>query len=144
MKLNSKGFTLLELMVVVVIIGIIATMVTPEVISIANETALKSDIQTAQAIEQMLDIYTAQGYPLDLPNGEIGSDVYSALNEAGYLDSKDLTNNLIDLRLSGNALIYSSDYGVRLQVGENYTSLISKLDTTQQRWITNLNDATLE
>lgn len=56
-KRRSRGFTLLELMVVVVIIGVLAALIAPTVISkigVAKGTAAKADIQ---AIMNQLKMY---------------------------------------------------------------------------------------
>lgn len=62
---NSKGFTLIEIMVVVVILGILAAIVTPKVLDRivdARIQAAKSDIR---AIESALSLYKldSSSYP---------------------------------------------------------------------------------
>jgi len=66
---NQKGFTLVELMVVVVIIGILIAIAVPIYRNIqtnAEENACKANIRT---IEGVLEVYKADGhetYPDDL------------------------------------------------------------------------------
>ncbi len=132
--LKWAGFTLLELMVVVVIIGIITSFVTPALLNVANSVALKSDVQTAQTIQNIVDMYTLNGGVV----GSLDSGDYNNFVLAGYLDEKDLgTDNIINLRLDGNSLSYNSNSGVQLTVAENYTDLISGLDSTQKQWVKN-------
>jgi general secretion pathway protein G len=62
---NSKGFTLIEIMVVILIIGVLAALIVPKVMSRPDEarmTAAKQDIAT---ITQALNLYKLdnQRYP---------------------------------------------------------------------------------
>jgi general secretion pathway protein G len=57
MKYKNNGFTLIELMLVVIIIGILAGMVAPKLVGktkIAQNKVAKADIQT---ISKMIDLY---------------------------------------------------------------------------------------
>jgi len=59
---NQSGFTLLEIMVVVVILGILATMVAPQILGRADDariTKAKSDIVS---LEAALDLYQLDNY----------------------------------------------------------------------------------
>jgi general secretion pathway protein G len=59
---KSQGFTLIEIIVVVVIIGILATFVAPKFLGRTDEarvTKAKSDIQ---ALESALDLYKLDNY----------------------------------------------------------------------------------
>jgi len=59
---SQSGFTLLEIMVVVVILGILATMVAPQILGRADDariTKAKSDIVS---LEAALDLYQLDNY----------------------------------------------------------------------------------
>ncbi len=128
---NNQGFTLLELMVVVVIIGIVGTMVSPQLINVANETSLKSDIQAAQSLQNMIDMHLANGNTFK--NDDIAT-ICADLKEAGYLSDKDLEEGTLKLRLGDNKLTYSPETGVQLQVDSNYTKLAENLDSILRGW----------
>ncbi|OON98481.1 MAG: hypothetical protein ATN35_04940 [Epulopiscium sp. Nele67-Bin004] len=132
--LKWAGFTLLELMVVVVIIGIVTSFVTPALLNVVNSVALKSDVQTAQTIQNIVDMYTLNGGVVT----SLDNTTYQNFIKAGYLDEKDLDEkDVISLRLEGNSLSYSSDKGVQLTVGQNYEDLVEGLDSVQKQWVTN-------
>jgi len=61
-RYSQSGFTLLEIMVVVVILGILATMVAPQILGRADDariTKAKSDIVS---LEAALDLYQLDNY----------------------------------------------------------------------------------
>jgi general secretion pathway protein G len=54
---NQKGFTLIEIMVVVVILGILASIVVPKIISRPEQAKVVKAKQDVQAIESALELY---------------------------------------------------------------------------------------
>ena len=57
MKLSNKGFTLIELMVVVVILGILATFLIPKIMSRPDEARVIKAKNDIKAIESALKLY---------------------------------------------------------------------------------------
>ena len=73
---NEKGFTLVELMVVIVIIGLLATVVIINVLPATDKAAVtkaKADVAT---LEQGVEMYRLN--KLHYPNGEEGLKAVSA------------------------------------------------------------------
>lgn len=69
-KVPQQGFTLIEIMVVVVIIGVLAALIVPSVLGRADEarvTAAKTDLR---AIANALDLYKLDNY--DYPSTDQG------------------------------------------------------------------------
>jgi len=84
---TSKGFTLIELMIVVAIIGIIAAIAVPTLISTRN-AAMQS---FAEGVLSTIRSAEAAWYA---QNGEYGD--LDALSGGGFLDSRFTGNNITD------------------------------------------------
>jgi general secretion pathway protein G len=57
MKSKSAGFTLIEIMVVIVILGILASLIVPRIMSRPEEAKIVKAKQDVRAIESALELY---------------------------------------------------------------------------------------
>ena len=62
-KKMSKGFTLLEMLVVVLIIGILAGIALPQYNRAVEKTRLAEALLTASSLQRAIDVYTLTDYP---------------------------------------------------------------------------------
>jgi len=69
---NIKGFTLIEVMVVVVILGILAAVVVPNIMDKPGEARVSKAKQDVRALEEALNRYKLDNY--DYPSTEQGLD----------------------------------------------------------------------
>lgn len=91
-SITARGFTLIEIMVVVVILGILAALIAPNVISRIDEAQVTKVRQDIRAIESALKLYRLDNFRY--PDTEEGldalvtapSDPNVRFPEGGYVD----------------------------------------------------------
>lgn len=96
-KMNKKGFTLVELIIVIVVIGILAGMATPKFIGVARDAkvaGLQNDIDTLRSVAAVLETKRGlDGSNIQTPYGAEDAD---ADNTNGFttLTANDLSEGL--------------------------------------------------
>ena len=96
-KLNIKGFTLIEMLVVVLIIGILAGVALPQYKKAVEKTHLAEALLTISSLQKSVDIYIlSKGWPT-------GNSVVRFLN--------DNPNDLLDVDFTQNLECSSGEYG---------------------------------
>ena len=111
---KAKGFTLLEVMVVIVILGILASMVVPNLLGSQERANVQKAVQDISALETSLKMYKMDNY--DYPTTEQGLEALTAessiepvprrFQEDGYLQR--LPN---DPRGNAYQLLNPGEYG---------------------------------
>lgn len=90
-KRNTRGFTLIEILIVVVILGILAAIVIPQFSSASQEASISSVRSQLQTLRSQVELYRVQNneYPAE---GTISSDAtannpggFQTLVDGGYL-----------------------------------------------------------
>lgn len=61
-QLNQRGFTLIEIMVVVVILGILAAAVVPKIMSRPEQARIEKAKHDVRALESALEMYKLENY----------------------------------------------------------------------------------
>ncbi|SIS50645.1 competence type IV pilus major pilin ComGC [Salimicrobium flavidum] len=112
---DAKGFTLVELLAVIVILGIIAAIAVPSVTGLIERSEKDATISNA---EQMIEAARLKSTQDGVPEG--GSITLKELIDQGYLEDGEISEN------SGKVFYTSSNgsdsvgYAVYFQ-GDNYT-----------------------
>jgi len=74
---SQRGFTLIEIMVVIVILGILAAMVVPKIMSRPEEARITKAKQDIRALETALDLYKLDNF--NYPTTEQGLEALVVL-----------------------------------------------------------------
>lgn len=82
---NRKGFTMVELIIVVAIIGIISALLVPAFGTMSTKARLTTDIATVKTLKRTADSYKAeQG---TFPEATNLKDLNSELKDKGYIET---------------------------------------------------------
>ena len=84
--MRNKGFTLVEILIVVVILGILAAIVVPQFTEASNdakESALASDLQTVRSQLELFKIQHNGGYPATMSLLTTKTDVSGSASATG-------------------------------------------------------------
>ncbi len=93
-KKQQRGFTLIELIVVIVILGVLATIVVPKVMDRPDDARIAKAKQDIRALQTALDLYKLDNYTHPstdqgleaLVNKPAGSPAPKNWKSGGYLD----------------------------------------------------------
>lgn len=97
-KLNNKGFSLVELIIVIAIMVILVVVIAPQYTKFVKNSRIAGDIQTAQAAATAIDVAVAEG-----KTGMFASGVY----KTGITDPIDLST--MTSKMGGTFIIEGSD-----------------------------------
>ncbi|WP_034600974.1 type II secretion system protein [Clostridiisalibacter paucivorans] len=93
MKNSKKGFTLVELIMVLAVLGILAVIAVPKLIGVKEDAILKADKITANNIGKSAEMYIQMnGIPESetLADGSKGKDEKGILVDEKYVGASDL------------------------------------------------------
>jgi len=86
---STKGFTLMELIIVMALLAIIAAILIPMFLNTTDRARLRSDIQSARVIQNAIDLYRVETGRT--PAGANVADIMATLSDAGHLDLRNAT-----------------------------------------------------
>lgn len=131
---SESGFTMVELIIVVAIMGIIGAVLVPEFSRLSEKARIATDISSVKAIQRQVDRYKVEfgNYP-----GNTAEDIMIALVDKDYIDSmyKTATNQL-KVETPGAKMIFdASNNRVKLKVTVAQYNLYAGQDEPLE-WLT--------
>ena len=107
-KLNQKGFTLIELIVVISIIGILAAIAVPRLSGFTGNAKKKADVASAQTIVSAASIAQADGATVTAGSTLTGTGLTNYLNT---WPSGQVVTGAMALVVDGNGAYRVNDSG---------------------------------
>lgn len=103
MKKNNKGFTLVELLAIVVILSLIAIIAAPNINKQIKENDENNQNILNQKIENAAHLYAAKYYADKLVNGQTITFTLKDLQNDGLINLKDNCSSKLNSTISINA-----------------------------------------
>jgi len=127
---KNKGFTLMELTIVLAILAIIAVILVPSFLATTDRARLRSDIQSARVIQNAMDLYQLERG--NAPSGSV-SEIIEHLVEEGFLSNSSATEP------SSGAIWYSRSNTIVVDItdADGLYSIANGLPNADRRLIYN-------
>jgi len=113
---KEKGFTLIELTIVLAILAIIAAILIPTFLTITDRARLRGDIQSARVIQNAMELYRVERGRV--VSGTTMTDRINNLSEAGYIEARNARTQTQDAQW-----VFHSTRGVLLDISASPDSV---------------------
>lgn len=120
--MNNKGFTLIELIIVIALLAVIALLTTPNIIKMLEKNKIDNYNNTIDAIIEAAELYVSNNkYNLSFKDSEYNSDycspsdtkdVYAYITLQHLIDSKDIKGEVKNYCTNGE--VYPDEISIKI------------------------------
>lgn len=144
---SEKGFTMIELIIVIAILGILAAILVPSFAQMTRKSRLNADINTIRNAQTQLELFIAEkdgmypgadGKPVD--NAGTGPNMVQGLCNAEYIKVSDMKSDKSDIEYQSKGIVteYEDDQ-LKLNVAglekKKFEKIVDSLSTKDQEWV---------
>lgn len=132
-KRNEKGFTMVELIIVVAIMGIIGALLVPAFGTMSAKARLSTDISTVKTLKRTADSFKAEQGAFPVSTGDNLSTLVTKLKASNYLEADAVLQTKGDIDVSGETIKLSLKPA---DVTGEYSKALQQIDaSTKADWI---------
>lgn len=144
--ISEKGFTMIELIIVIAIMGILSAILVPSFTQMTRKSRLRADISTIQQVQAQIDLYTAE-HDGDFPGttnnkppsgrDSLAKEVVEELVDEGYIKESDTVGKEEIKLQSKDVEVYFSEDKEHLILavdGAKEKEIRGKLSASDREW----------
>lgn len=136
MKENNKGFSLVELIIVIAIMAVLVGVLAPQFIKYVESSKQSTDIQNAAEIRAAVEAYVAEKAPTTKITVKVTNS--KIIVSGGTAGSEDVTNALSEVGLSNETPTKSGGWS------DATGKVVAEYSVTQYKWFGSVTEGASE
>ena len=134
---NEKGFTLIELIVVVAIMGIVGAALVPQFRTMSKRSRISTDVSTIKAAQAQVEVYYNQfdKWPGDTEESVVSNLVKESLLDNRYLSQDSNSSWSLNLQTNSVGVLYTSDSKFTLSLTQDDYNIYNNAADKSASWV---------
>lgn len=138
MKENNKGFSLVELIIVIAIMAVLVGVLAPQFIKYVESSKQSTDIQNAAEIRAAVEAYVAENAPKTKITVKVTDKEIIVSGGTASTGTGDVTNALTEVGLSDHTATKSGGWS------DSTGKVVAEYSVTQYKWFGTVTDGASE